>query len=572
MPLIANADQIKQGADIADIIGRRIALRESRDGSHLEGSCPFHKSKSGKSFHVTPDRQLWYCWGCQEGGTAVSFVMKFDNVSYPEALEIIASESRIPVRYENGGAQCEPVAHPPRQDVQSALEAACAWYEAELRNPRNAAAMEYIQGRGFGDGTLKKYRIGYSMGASVANCGVPQELLKAAGVISVSDDGRVYDPLEGRIVIPIRDNIGRPAGFTGRLIAEGGSRPKYLNTGATLMFNKSRMLFGWKESRDILRSVFNAKYLYIIEGQLKTIAMLESGYPTVAAGGTAFTDIQVAMVSRLTDKIIVVPDPDEAGTKAAIRTANSLRAAELNVQIGDLDREQDPTAKDPDDLWRQHMPIRFYAESPVHFMYRQIAHTHVKTAEEAKAVAKTIVPFIMAHPIPAVQQVELRELSSLSGLLESALVGKNPEEGITTRTEQPRQQMKVTEELPPERMLIAIILQTGVTADHPDWYAHFNNYQELPWFVFACLQELTWTFRYALSHGVSVADALPVTVTPERLPWYKYWLSCDTGEPVSRERAAGLARQIIAEARNSASMQAARTGRLELSQLMQQWR
>ena len=573
--MITNAEEIKRAADIADIIGRRIPLKPARHGNHLEGSCPFHQSASGKSFHVTPDKNSWWCWGCRVGGNAVKFIMDYEHVDYPTALEIIASESRVTVQYDRApytpGAPKPQVA---RQDILSVLDKVCCHYEQNLRKPQNEKALEYIIRRGFTEEIIKKYRIGYAMGASVLTIGIDQESLVAAGVLKVSDTGNRYDPLDGRITIPIYDNAKHPVGFTGRLIGPADNRPKYLNTADTAVFKKGRTLFGWYAAQKMLRSIFTGKKIYLIEGQLKAIALCEAGYPAIAAGGTGFTDQQAALISRLSDKAVIVPDPDEAGAAAAMSTARTLRKAEIDVEIGELDRSMDPTAKDPDDLMAQGLPVRIDTESIILYLYSRISKGKCTTATEARQVSKEIVPLILEHPLPAVRTIELRELSQLSGIPESALASTPMSDNrlpvAAVANQQPAQPASpIALDLPPERLLLAVILQVG-PAGNPDWL-YAVPVIELPPFIGKALSELLWTFRYAQRNQISVCDALPDTVEPARLPWYQYWLQADTNGELTTTRALALANEIITESRQLAAMEAARNNRLELSQTIANW-
>ena len=410
------------------------------------------------------------------------------------------------------------------------------------------------------------------MGASVLTIGIQQEALVAAGVIKVTDSGNRYDPLEGRIIIPIYDNAKHPVGFTGRLIGKAEDRPKYLNTSDTAVFKKGRTLFGWYAAHKMLQSLLVEKKIYLIEGQLKAIALCEAGYPAIAAGGTGFTDQQAALISRLSDKAVIVPDPDQAGEAAAVSTARTLRKAEINVEIGLLDRSEDPLAKDPDDLWAKGLAIRIDTMSLIRFMYYPIAKGRCTTSDQAKRVSRDIVPIIMEHPLPAVRTIEMRELADLSGIPESALA-TTPAAAIS-QLQQPQQQEQaasvISLDLPPERLLLAVILQVG-PAGNPDWL-YTIPVIELPSMVGAVLREIIWTFRYAQLHRISVCDALPPTVDATRLPWYQYWLQADTNGEISTSRALTLAQEIIEDTRKAAAMDAARRNMLDLSQTIANWK
>ena len=570
MPLITNADEIKRAAEIADVIGRRIVLKPSH--GHLEGSCPFHSSRSGRSFHVNPAKQSWYCWGCRKGGTAVSFLMDFEHLDYPGALELLAAECGIAVEYASGGPVPDGQHHaPPRQMLQEAVYKACHWYESQLRASSGKAAMEYAAARGLKPAILEKYNIGYAHGATVSES-ADTALLEAAGILHRTGDGRLVDRLAGRLVIPLCDTGGRPVAFTGRLISSADA-PKYVNTPETPLFHKGRLLFGYHHAHDMLRSRLRRRIVYIIEGQLKCIAMLEAGYPCVAAGGTAFTPSQVALVSHLADKAVIVPDPDEAGEKAAVEIASALRSAGLEAAIGLLDRSAN-NLKDPDDFMARGLDIKVDEFPVVAWLYRRIANDRVQTVEEAARVCREVVPFIRANPMPAVVELELRQLSKLSGLPVAALEpAQNPQVPMMP-PRQPQQEQQegvaISTAMTSDRMLIAQCLQVG-PQNNPDWPAYLPIL-ELPPFCYTAIKDLLWTFRYSVMHGVSVADALAMTVPADRLPYYQYWLSVDIGDPPTQETAAQLAAELVQEGRDRLSVSAAQSGAVDLAQTIQAWR
>lgn len=570
--MIANTDEIKRaaGTAIAEIIGKRIPLKHARHGDHFEGSCPFHNSASGKSFHVNPGKQSWYCWGCHTGGNVSQFIMDYERVSFPEALEILASELNIQVIYDSAN-HSSATGSRSRQDIMGVINAACEWYEKQLFEPRNAHALDYMKKRGFAEPILKKYRIGYAMGHSLLNAGLDTESLLEAGLIKRSETPArpLYDPMENRIVIPIMDPQNRPIAFAGRLLGTS-DRPKYLNTPNSPVFKKGRSLFGYKQAKTLLSSITAKKTVYIIEGQLKCIAMLEAGYPCVAAGGTAFSEQQTAMLSQLAARAVVIADPDQAGTKAAVTTARALRQAEIETEIGMLDRTEAPELKDPDDLLARGLPIRIESQPLIDWLYYQICKGKCQTPEQARRVSREILPVIREHPLAAVQVVETRTLSVLSGIPEGCLDAPDKNLPLSIKEAVINTHPTISHDLPPERMLVAIVLQTG-PGKNPDW-VYSIPLIELPPFLNTCLTDALWTFRYAWKHQVSVADSLPFTVLPERLPWYNFWLIADINGEASIARARQLALDIIIEGRKQASMSAAKSGMLELSTFITSWR
>jgi DNA primase len=559
MPRIRNEEEIKRRADIEGVIGRRVRLLPARGGSHLEGSCPFHSSRSGRSFHVNPERGGWYCFGCSEGGSLADFLMKFEGCDYREALEIMAAESGVAVEYDDApaaGGGDRPQAT--RQQVLQALEAACRVYQAGLED--NEAAREYLAKRGFGRDVVERWRFGYACGSSVAKA-APQELLVAAGVLRLSErTGSAYDPLAGRITVPVCDHSGRVLGFAGRLVEASADRPKYLNTGDTAVFRKGRTLFGVREARELLRRDGRLP-LHVLEGQLKAVACAEAGIPAVAAGGTAFTPEQAVVAVGLSERIAWCPDPDEAGTKAVLANAPVLREKGAEVVVGELEIPDSVTepVKDPDDLRAMGLPVRYQYYGLVDWLYYRITGGR-RTEAAVRDVVRLLLPVIGSHPEKAIRWMEMRKLAELSGIPESewgaSEMPKAPE--VPSPREVPAE-AAVDPSMPPDRLLLAVLLQGGRSG----WEAAMP-WSDLPQGLVAALAQVSHILRLSESAGIPVADAAGAVADGAPLAYYRYWLSAEAGGRDPSE----LARLVAADHRRRMAARAAGAGRYAYAQFL----
>ncbi len=558
MPYIANEDEIKRRADIVQIIGRRVPLKPGRSGDHLEGSCPFHSSKSGRSFHVRPDRQDWWCWGCQKGGSIASFLMEFEGCTYHEALEVMAQESGVIIEYDNSHRPEErKEGAPKRQDVSAAMDAACLHYQKCLLE--NSQALDYLAKRGCGRSVVERWRLGYAKGDSVKSAALP-ELLVACGVLKLSQtakEERLYDPLAGRVTIPITDHLGRVVAFTGRLMEAVEGRPKYLNTSDTELFKKGKTLFGFAQSRPLVKA--NPRMaVHIVEGQLKALACIENGLPAVAAGGTAFTPEHAALIHSLTTLAAWCPDPDEAGEKAVLKGAVVARDAGLDLWIGTLEVPDSITEpiKDPDDLMAMGIPVRYEYRTLVDWLYGRVADGHVRTAQEARRVAEEIVPVIERHPLMAVRMVELQRLSELSGIPESQLKTAKetsvvPVTAAVRQEEEPRPVIDTA--MPPERLLFSAVLWQGWNCD----WQKLIPWCDLTTGQWGVLANIAHCLGYAGRNGLSLADGIMAAGKDKLKDYLMYWAQVPEGRTAD---IASLAAQVGRANREQAAAQQAATG------------
>jgi DNA primase len=309
-------DELLARADIVEIIGRRVPLRKA--GREFQACCPFHTEKT-PSFTVSPAKQFYHCFGCGAHGSALGFLMEYDRLSFPEAVEELAASLGLEVpheaRFEQG---------PDHRPLYEILEEAASYYALQLRQHDQAGqAVEYLRGRGVSGEVAAGFRLGFAppgwdnlLGA-LGGDGRRVRLLREAGLI-IEQDGKRYDRLRERIVFPIRDTRGRVVGFGGRLLGDG--KPKYLNSPETPVFHKGRELYGLYEAR---QADAHPKRLLVVEGYMDVVALAQFGIGNaVATLGTATTGEHLEKLYRATPELVFCFDGDRAGRDAAWKALN----------------------------------------------------------------------------------------------------------------------------------------------------------------------------------------------------------------------------------------------------------
>jgi DNA primase len=346
------AQTVKQQADIVKVIEGYIRLRKA-GAQNLTGLCPFHKEKS-PSFSVHAVRQFYHCFGCQASGDVFSFVGKIENVTFPEAVRIVAQKCGIPLPKREFSSPEEAAEARLRGKLLELNEAAAAWFEEQLRSPEGAMAREYLTGRGLDPKGLKEFRVGYAPDSfnglrdrlgSMADA----QTLRASGLFSSKEQGDgsqgpIYDRFRKRVMFPISNESGRVIAFTGRTVgtpSEGEKAgPKYFNSPETPLYSKSQVLFNLDKAKTAIRQV---GFALLVEGQMDCISVFLAGiHNVIATSGTAFTEQQVAILKRHTSNAIVNFDPDTAGANAAEKSIALLTEEGFAIKIVTLDAGLDP--------------------------------------------------------------------------------------------------------------------------------------------------------------------------------------------------------------------------------------
>ncbi len=348
-------EELRTRLGLAGVVGRKVRL--TKRGREFIGLCPFHNEKT-PSFTVNEEKGFYHCFGCGAHGDVVSFEMHASHLSFPEAVERLASEA---------GLQ-PPVATPQDRErakrqasLHDACEAACAFFEKQLHEPAGREALAYLTGRGLGADTIARFRLGYSpdsrdaLKTALKKAGMDERLLIEAGLIIARDDGSTYDRFRGRVMFPISDRRGRVIAFGGRVLGDG--QPKYLNSPDTPLFHKGSLLYGLAQARV---PAAEAGTVIAAEGYMDVIALHQAGFRNaVAPLGTALTEGQIEEMWRLAPEPIVCLDGDAAGQRAAARAA--LRALPIVKPGRSLRFALLPAPEDPDSLIRAGGPAAMHA-------------------------------------------------------------------------------------------------------------------------------------------------------------------------------------------------------------------
>ena len=349
-------EQIAAANDIVEVIGSYFPLK--RAGANFKALCPFHLEKTA-SFHVSPQRQSFHCFGCGVGGSVFRFVMDYEHIDFPSAVRRLAARVGIPVIEERGSSGAEDRQHEARRTLLQLHGEAATWFHENLiRKEFAEPARKYLKERGITGEIAKRWRLGYApdewdaFGSWARGRGYDQQTLITSGLVKTKEDAdsapgqRSYDRFRGRIMFPICNDVGEVIAFSGRLLKDEKEAAKYLNSPETPLFRKGNVLFGLDKTK---RALIEANCAIVCEGQLDLISLFEAGITNVVAPqGTAFTESQARVLKRFADEVVLCFDADAAGQKAAEHSLDALLANDLIVRVSEM-----PTGEDPDSLVRR---------------------------------------------------------------------------------------------------------------------------------------------------------------------------------------------------------------------------
>ena len=343
-------DELVARNPIEDVVGQYVSLK--RSGANLFGLCPFHGEKTA-SFSVSPDKGIYYCFGCHKGGGVGNFMMEVEGLSYPDAVRSLAKRAGMEVP--------EDAQYQSRYRQQERLWAlhkeAARFFHSQLYAPVGKAALEYAFGRGMSKSILTTFGVGYapdswdSLVKAMKAKGYTEEELKESGLVTVSKkNGNLFDRFRDRLMFPIIDVRGNVIGFGGRIIKNDSDAAKYLNSPETLIFNKRKNLFGLNLAKKTKQGC-----LILVEGNIDVVSLHQYGFDNaVASLGTSLTDEQAALLTRYTDQVVLIYDGDKAGQNATQRAIPILEKAGLQVKVLQI-----RDAKDPDEFLKKFGADRF---------------------------------------------------------------------------------------------------------------------------------------------------------------------------------------------------------------------
>jgi DNA primase len=460
-------ESLRQQADIVRIVGDYVKLKKS-GSQNFSGLCPFHNEKT-PSFSVHATRQFFHCFGCGVSGDVFAFVQKIENITFPETVRLIAQKLDIPLPKVQFSSPQEARDAKIRMALLDVHEDACIFFQNYLKRPEAAHARAYLAGRGLDDHTIARFRIGYAPDSGfllrdALRRDYDEELLRESGLFSWKEEGSrqtsaasrqekqiphpasespgpkaqspeaatshspeassqkpaaalaFYSKFRNRVTFPIANDSGRIIAFTGRTLStDDKAGPKYLNSPETAIYSKSRVLFNLDHAKEAIRKL---DYAILVEGQLDCISVFAAGFQNViASSGTAFTEMQVKLLSRYSKKVVVNFDPDTAGAKATERTLGLLVEEEFEVKVLTLEPGFDP------DLYIRRKGKDAYAEALRHsqryFDYlieRARLQFPVRTPEGKVKAVNYLMPHIQRVPSRIVRDELAHEIAQKLGI------------------------------------------------------------------------------------------------------------------------------------------------------------
>jgi DNA primase len=342
--MVSVIEEIKSRLDLADFLRGYLELRPA--GKNFKALCPFHKEKT-PSFMVSPDRQIWHCFGCGQGGDVFGFLMKHDNLEFYEALKVLAEKAGVELKAISPADQREFGV------LYDLNQAAADFFKTSLG--QSAAGREYLLSRGLRKETIENFSIGFApnnfedLTLRLINAGFDVKDAVRAGLTIRSEKGKYFDRFRGRIMFPLLNNFGKVIGFSGRILPqfEGGETAKYLNSPETPIFSKSRVVFGLYQAREAIRE---SGSIVLMEGQMDVVMSQQDGVKNaVATSGTALTPDHLRTLKRFSNNLVLCFDNDEAGKQAMERSIDLAHGSDFETRVLDLGRVslKDKAVKDP---------------------------------------------------------------------------------------------------------------------------------------------------------------------------------------------------------------------------------
>ncbi|MEZ4180372.1 MAG: DNA primase [Candidatus Doudnabacteria bacterium] len=412
--------EIKDRLDVVEVISGYLPVKKS--GSNFRAVCPFHNEKT-PSLMISPSKQIWHCFGCGEGGDVIGFVMKYENYDFPQTLRHTAEMAGVKLpEFKPKDPQKEQLT----EQLFRINRFAVSVYQKNLTSSTSKLANEYLQNRGLSSQTILKWQIGFAPDSFdflykfLVAKNVQQDLAVQAGVLAKSDKGKIFDRFRNRVMFPILNLTGQPVGFSARVMpGQDQNTAKYINSPETLIYNKSKELFGLYFAKDAIRQ---SKQVVVVEGQLDCIQAEQAGFAnTVATSGTALTEQQFRILKRFAETIILAFDSDSAGQKAAYRATLLGLSLGCQIKLASYQADQDPDQiiKQSPKQWHKildqsMLPVDFY----INFAQQNY---DFGSLEQTQYVSTQILPLLKLITSPLEQDHYLKKLVEKFSLSELAL-------------------------------------------------------------------------------------------------------------------------------------------------------
>ena len=417
-------DELVSRCDIVDVVSSYVALQHK--GSNYFGLCPFHNEKTG-SFSVSPDKQIYYCFGCKRGGGVISFIMEIEGLSFPDAVRFLAKRVGMTVPEEE--ADREASRH--RQRLLAVNKDAARWFYQNLSRPEGAAVAAYLERRKISRKTAMNFGLGASLDSwdslltAMLQKGYTKRELLDAGLVVQNQKGRLYDKFRNRLIFPVIDVRGDVVAFGGRVLDK--SEPKYMNTPETIAYSKRRVLYGMNLAKKSKRP-----NIILCEGNIDVITLHQAGFDNaVASMGTALTTEQIRLLSRYTKELVLCYDNDGAGQAATEKAISLLENSEFNVRVLSLPRrlqDGEYVKQDVDDFIKFQGPAAFQAildgsENQMDYRMDAVAAKYDLSDGEAKiAYSAEIAALIASLPNAVEREVYAGRAAERAGVSRDAML------------------------------------------------------------------------------------------------------------------------------------------------------
>ena len=411
--------EINERTDIADLVSRYVNLK--RSGTDFVGLCPFHSEKT-PSFRVTPGKRMYYCFGCQKGGGPIHFLMQVENLNFVDAVKKLGSECGVDVPEDNARADKD---EQKRKQMYAANREAARFFYTCLTEPRGEEARKYFKQRNLSAEMITKFGIGYApdswdaLKKHLLAKGFAENLLVEVGLISRTEKGSTYDRFRNRVMFPILDVVGNVIGFGGRVLDD--SKPKYLNTADTPIFDKSGNLYALNFAKND-----KSGQVIVVEGYMDVVTLYQYGIErAVASLGTALTARHARLLKRYANEVVLCYDGDGAGIKAAHKAVGLMREADVKAKVITLDG-----AKDPDEYCKKFGVDKFLnciedAKPPVLYKINALkANYDVQIPEQKAEFLKAAADEIALLKEPIEREIYTREVALAASVSEEALAAQ----------------------------------------------------------------------------------------------------------------------------------------------------
>ena len=492
--LIASAtlEQIRAASDIVEVIGSYLPLK--RAGANFVTLCPFHREKS-PSFNVNPQRQIFHCFGCHQGGDVFSFIEQYENLTFVEAVRRLAERSKIALDYDREPGHREGL-HLKETLWQIHEQITQRWQNALATDAAGQSARDYLRQRGVSEAAVKLFRLGFAPEAWedtvnwAKSKGFELPLVERAGLILRREESdRYYDRFRGRLIFPICDEQGRVIAFSGRILGGDQKTAKYVNSPETPIFTKGKIFFGLDKSK---RAILDAGFAVVCEGQLDLIACCMAGTRNIVAPqGTAFTRDHARVLKRYVDEVVLCFDSDEAGQNAAARAFDSLLESGLAVRVAAV-----PAPHDPDSYIREFGGPAFAqlierAEGFFDFHLNRLCATNALATDKGRlAVVKSMAEAVLKTGSPLLADTYAQKTAQRLGVATESVRAefKRTSRPKTFAAEAGPEEGSEAPELPrpsePEFWLVKFLL---LSDDSVDWV---SRHLDLRWLQHAAVKQI----------------------------------------------------------------------------------